>query len=818
MRYTPAGLIATITDAQNNVTHYEYDARGNRTAVVDAANNRTTFTYDSRNRLTVITNPDSTTTHFAYDTRGRRTSVTDANNNTTTYAYDDADRLTSVTDALSQVTAYAYDSENNLTSITDALSRATTFNYDSMGRVTSTVFPPASGSGTGLSETYNYDQIGNLLSKVDRNSNTTTYTYDALNRLTRKTYQDSTHVDFTYDVASRLTQAADATGTYGMSYDNMGRLTGTNTQYSFIPSHTFTMSYTYDLASNRTGMTDPQSGGTSYTYDTLNRLTTLTNPQSQAFTFGYDNLSRRTSLARPNSVNTAYAYDTLSRLTSITHGPTSSPIDGVSYTLDNVGNRTSRTSLAPPPPSFPFAPIPPSPNRQYLYDKTYQLTNEITPCTYECLQYMCSEFDPICPPPAENDSYLYDAVGNATTFFSNSGNSYNGSNELTVDYSSNYYGYDNNGNRTTISQPCSGTGCSGNVVVASYTWDFENRLTQVSNGDTITFKYDPFGRRIQKSSSAGTVNYIYDGANIIEQLDSSGAMVAKYTQGAGVDEPLAILQGGVSSYFHADGLGSITSVTDADGNPFNATSYTAFGNAVPTSFTVVGPVDFASSYGFTGREYDSETGLYYYRARYYDPNVGRFLSEDPIGLNGGINEYAYAHNDPIGRIDPAGTDDHPGISSLLDAIQWARGRYHPVAHVEDATTAALSATPAASNLIGKFKKNRCKDGIYCGDFNYRQYFTTFNMVGQTVGGFCAKVTEIGRGRILVDAWNAWGLESGTRFPQLGSENNRTHPSIQDMLNGAPIRYPKSILNNTDSGLGATTTTRYIWIQKSPCCE
>ena len=340
LTYTSAGLIATIKDAQGNVTTYGYDSHGNRTSVTDALNHQTTFAYDSGDRLTTITYPDSTTTTFGYDYRGRRTSVTDQNGKQTTYAYDDADRLTSVTDAANNQTQYAYDTENNLTSITDANGHQTTFNYDAFGRVTKTTFPSTA------SETYVYDADNNLTNKTDRNGKTIQYAYDALNRLSQKSYPDSSAVNYTYDNDARLTQVSDPTGTYQFTFDNMGRLKNTTTSYSFLTSRNFTTSYTYDKASNRTGFTDPESGSTAYVYDTLNRLQTLTPPSAftaGSFGFSYDALSRRTQLTRPNSVATNYTYDNLSRLQSVLHQLSGSTIDGATYTVDNAGNRTSKT-------------------------------------------------------------------------------------------------------------------------------------------------------------------------------------------------------------------------------------------------------------------------------------------------------------------------------------------------------------------------------------------------------------------------------------------------------------------------------------------
>src|SRR5581483_12228593 len=143
-----------------------------------------------------------------------------------------------------------------------------------------------------------------------------------LNRLTHKGYPDSTGVDYVYDLAGKIRQVTDPTGTYGFAYDNMGRLIGTTTQYSFLPGTpppTFSNSYAYDAASNRTSLALPDGTTNTYAYDTLNRLTNLTNSLTGQFGFGYDTLSRRTGLTQPNGVNTSYSYDPLSRLLSILH-------------------------------------------------------------------------------------------------------------------------------------------------------------------------------------------------------------------------------------------------------------------------------------------------------------------------------------------------------------------------------------------------------------------------------------------------------------------------------------------------------------------
>jgi RHS repeat-associated protein len=608
LTYTAAGLIQTIADAQSNVTTYAYDSRGNRTSVTDANSKQTTFTYDSMNRLTEITYPDSTTTQFGYDYRGRRTSVTDQNGKATAYAYDDADRLTTVTDAANNVTTYGYDTESNLTSIQDANHNTTNFSYDAFGRVIKTTFP------SGYVETYGYDNVGNLTGKTDRKNQLITYTYDQLNRLTQKTYPDTSTVNYTYDNDSRLTQVTDPTGTYQFTFDNMGRLAGTSTQYAFLTSRTFTTSYVYDAASNRTGFTDPEGGASSYAYDTLNRLQTLTPPAAISggnFGFAYDVLSRRTSLTRPNSVNTSYSYDNLSHLLSVTHAKGGATLDGASYTLDNAGNRTAKSDL--------FAGV----TTNYGYDAIYELLNATQSGTTK-------------------ESYTYDPVGNRLTDLGSTSWSYNTANELTS-RPSNTYTYDQDGNTTTVVNS-SGT--------TTYAWDFENRLTSVilpGSGGTVSFKYDPFGRRIYKSSSNGTGIFAYDYGNVIEETNSAGGAVARYAQSLSVDQPLAMLRSSTTSYYEEDGLGSVTSLTDITGALAQTYTYDSFGNTATSTGTL------RNNFQYTAREFDSETNLYFYRARYYDPSAGRFISGDPIGFNGGVNFYAYVYNAALSFVDPTGT-------------------------------------------------------------------------------------------------------------------------------------------------------------------
>ncbi len=604
LTYTTAGLIATATDPQHNVTTYQYDSHGNRTSITDALNNQTTFTYDTGDRLTKITYPGGTiTSTFTYDYRGRRITATDQNGKTTTYAYDDADRVTSVKDAANNTTTYAYDTENNLVTITDANSHATTLAYDAFGRVTQTTFP------SNLYETYGYDAANNLTSKTDRKNQTIQFVFDALNRLTQKSYPDSSSANFNYDLASKLTQVSDPSGTYGFTYDKVGRLTGTSTQYTFVTG-TYTNSYTYDANSNRTGFTAPDGSTNTYTYDTLNRLSTLANSWAGSFGFSYDALNRRTQLTRPNNVATNYSYDNLSHLLSALHQLSGSTIDGATYTVDSAGNRAAKTD-----------------NRvnltsNYGYDAIYELLQTTQGST-------------------TTESYTYDPVGNRLSSLGVSPYSYNTSNELTSKPSASYT-YDNNSN--TLTKTASGS-------TTSYTWDYINRLTQVSlpgNGGTVTFKYDPFGKRIYKASASGTSIYVYDGPDLIEELNTSGAVIARYSQSLNIDEPLAMSRNSTTSYYEEDGLGSVTSMSNSSGALASTYTYDSFGNLTASSGTLTNP------FRYTAREFDSETGLYFYRARQLDASNGRFLSEDSRRFKSDPNFYTYVFNSPVNYLDPYG--------------------------------------------------------------------------------------------------------------------------------------------------------------------
>ncbi|HEU4714499.1 MAG TPA: RHS repeat-associated core domain-containing protein [Pyrinomonadaceae bacterium] len=701
--YDSRGQVLTVTDARNKVTTFTWDTSGRLSQHKDAANNITTFTYDLRARPTSVTNalnqtttyeydaagrlkklvfPDTNFAEFTYDLAGRRTKVKDARGNETTFAYDNVYRLTSQTDAASHTTSLAYDVMSNLTSRTDALSRVTNYEYDDFNRLKKIIHPPDLPGATRQQELFEYDAVGNVTKKTDTAGRDTTFLYDAADRLTRVTDPALQITQFEYNARSHRTKVIDALSQqYVFGYDALGRLTQ-------VTRGGISMSNAYDAVGNRTQRTDYNGAITNYTFDDVNRLTSIAYPDSTSATYGYDAVSRLTSAANQNGTVT-FAYDALDRITSTTDvwGRT------IGYGYDANGNRTSMTVGGSSYATYQYDSVDrlmnladsASQNFVYSYNAVNRLTSRVAPngvttsMTYDGLdrlfelahtkspatlamnQYGYNTANKITTwlgssgnrsfnydasdrllsvlKMGGNESYTYDAVGNRSSSHLSATYGYQPFNKLTSTAAATYT-YDNNGNMLSKTDG-SGT--------RNFAWDSDNRLKQVTlpGGLTVNYKYDAIGRRIQRTTSAGAdERYVYDGHNVLLDLDSSLAVTTSYLNGPGLDDHLrqTNVTTGVS-YFLTDHQGSTSALTDSTGNVVETLSYDSFGNNAGSART---------RYTYTGRERDPDTGLLYYRARFYDPQLGRFMSEDPIGLAGGINFYAYVGNSPVNYIDPWG--------------------------------------------------------------------------------------------------------------------------------------------------------------------
>jgi len=294
------------------------------------------------------------------------------------------------------------------------------------------------------------------------------------------------------------------------------------------------------------------------------------------------------------------------------------------YTYDDVGNRLTMTADD-------------TDQHDYDYDNIYQLTQ---------VEY----------PDTSTTNYYYDSLGNRTSVV-NGGTVNYMRNRLNQYYSvgGSKYRYDENGNLTDI-----------NNSEYEYIYDCENQLIEAKKNSqaVAAYGYDFAGRRISKTVSQTTTKYCYDGGQVIAEYNGS-TLLRKFVYGPGIDEPICmIVVAGESEtvyYYHFDGLGSVAALSDVNSVVVERYSYDVFGE--PNRVSGVN-----NPYLFTGRRYDSETSLYYYRARYYKPEIGRFLQTDPIGYAGGLNMYAYVQNNPVIFNDPFGLL-YPGMGDFLPGIK-----------------------------------------------------------------------------------------------------------------------------------------------------
>jgi RHS repeat-associated protein len=727
--YDQNSNLSTITDSTGATTRFTYDANGNVTSQTDANGSITTFAYDSQNHLVKTTDSNGNVTTYGYDKNGNRTTMTDANGNTTLYEYNSKSQVIQVTDALGNITSYAYGStggsscsscgggEDKLTTIVDAKGNTTKYEYDTSGRLVKEIDP------LGNTITYTYDSKGNLTSKTDANGATITYTYDAINRLSKKTYPDGTTASFTYDAKGNILTATNANISYTFTYDANNRVT------SVMDSKSRTIGYEYNSLGSKTKLITPEGKTITYTYDDANRLQKITN--GGTFTFAYDKQGRRTKLAYPNGATANYVYDTAGRLTSLNHKTSKGEIiDSFNYTLDNVGNRLAKTGM--------------DENIAYTYDAIYRLQRAIGSHHHGAEKYTYDPAGNRLIGPDEELAYTYNA-GNQLTDRSRK--------ERHDEDKNTEYGYDKSGNLVKKIRHNDDKGRDDKTTL--YTYDYENRLikvvTQKHNKQTIvSFTYDPFGRRLSKTverdeiekdehekhdkdsdkddhdhHAPRTTTYIYDNQNFLMEYDQNGKIKARYIQGLSTDEHLAIEKKDDVYYYHADGLGSITALTDKKQKVVESYAYSSFGELKRDGNKIEQP------YTFTGREWDEETGLYYYRARYYDPQNGRFISFDPAlnPTNGParqgcsktaltlfsqalqsplkLNPFIYVMNNAVNLTDPSGLAPWEGApcttcdwSAILSYLAHET-RTDPDTLI-DVTACAVSFIEAAKNRNPEF--------------------------------------------------------------------------------------------------------------------
>ncbi|MCP3936056.1 MAG: RHS repeat protein [Actinomycetia bacterium] len=647
--FDAAGRLTSEISARGGVITHTYDAAGRRIGVADALGNTTAFTYDADGSPVAVEDPNGTVTSFAYDNLGRRirtilpdgtsravtydalgrlTSETDPGGGTTQHAYDPMGRLVAVTDALGGVTQMAYDERGNRTTLTDGNGHVTRFEHDALGRLIRRILPD------GATETFTYDAEGNRTSHTDVSGRVTTWRYDANNRAVEKTLHDGSAVTFTYTANGRLETMADARGVTTYAYDDRDRL------IELDDASGGRLTYSYDTDGNRTSLTALVGGiaqTTSYGYDLAGRLTTVVDPEAGTYDYAYDANGTLQSLTYPNGVRTDHVFDALDRLMGLTvTSPAGTVLHSEAYQRNASGSRTRITEHD-------------GTVRTYGYDLLQRLTQE-TVSDDTTVQL--------------DQQLLYDAVGNrvqdtrtnasgtATTLYT-----YDACDRLQSAGATSYT-WDANGNLLSRDD--------GTRV--DFTWDTEDRLATgtVAGGVTKTFAYGGQGRRvgISATDTSGKVErrLLVDPSeslsHVVVESDEADASQSTLVRGVSL---LAVLRPSGTEYQHTDGLGTIRLRTDAAGAVIGRHAYRAFGEPLQ-------PPAASDGYRFAGEPYDADLGIAYHRARWLDPNVGRFMSRDPFPgfarQPGTLHRYAYVQNDPLNRIDPTGLLGAQGVLGL----------------------------------------------------------------------------------------------------------------------------------------------------------
>ncbi len=681
--YDPHGQLLSSTDQRGNTTTYGYDASGDLASITSPLGERTTMTYDPVGRLLTRVdprgnvaggNPAQYTTTIAYDAAndlvattdplghvtsttfdpaGNRTSVTDPNGHATSYAYDAANHLVSVTDALHDVTRYTYDATNDLASRTDANGHLTTYAYDLADRLTTTTDPD------GHTWTVAYDAAGNQTAMTDANGNATTYAYDALNRLTGVTYANGSTapVTYAYDADGNRTSMTDGAGTETFTYDTLNRLTADTRG-----ANVFT--YTYDPAGNLLSRTYPDGTLTAYTYDADGRLASATSGGTTS-TYAYDPAGNPLSVATPDGFTTADTYDAAGRLTGVATTSSAGLLSSFAYTLDPAGNRTAMVTSRD--------------TMVYTYDAADRLTGvcysncgTAAPAAVTLLPAVLPDRPPEDNPPPPGDTFTtwtYDAVGNRltqTNYLGTTAYAYDPADRLTSvtppGSSPVGYTYDANGNQRSAG-------------ASTYAYNLANALVSASVGTTTqTYSYAGDGIRLSAatgSQAAKTTQYVVDRAfalpTVVAERDGGGKLIRRYSYG------LALLSQSTPNkgpyWYHADGLGSVSDITSSSGTPLWWAEYQPYGLLRESGATSQAPLN---PFLFTGQYQDVPTGLYYLRARQYDPTTGRFLAVDPVAQPTtlpALGTYTYAAQNPVLHTDPSGKDNPLCIALAIALVE-----------------------------------------------------------------------------------------------------------------------------------------------------
>jgi len=781
--YYPDGQISSVTDEHGNTTTYEYNDMGRLTGETRPTGRRISYRYDKLANLVEWKDNLGASQTIRYDAKGQISSTTDSTGATARVRRDENGKLVRIVDEREGVKQLRYNDARQLVEVEEPNGDRARYEYDEHGRISAIHHP-----GRGVSK-YEYDRVGNLAgitspvgntmaikhdpfgritSTTDAKGQTTSYTYDRLGRLVRKELADGKTVRYEYDGDGNLVLLDDGLFPVHYAYDEMGNQT--KIEYPAIQR---TLTYEYDREGRLVAFVNSERRKTKYEYDDYGQLTAIQIGEGKTFQFAYDQAGRRTSIAYPNGVKGTLKYDSQNRVVGVNYvDAEGNAVAGWNYRYDAAGNPVEVVDAE-------------GQTVHYAYDPSGQITEE-KPSDGSVVKYTYQAGGNRAARETDGESAVYE---------------YDGADRL-LKAGDETLAYDENGNLIERKGP---------EGVTRYEYDVEDRLVQVtpSNGESFRYGYSPTGERIWREDSKGRTWYVTDGVNLVAELDENLAPQATYLHGLDVDRPLAMSQADEDYFLHADSLGSIRTLTDESGSPAASYAYDAFGRIEKCHGSVECPL------AFTGREFDRSAGLYYYRSRYYDPDLGRFLTADTLrGTQAdplSLNRYAYVNNAPTRLVDPMGAaGEKPGATGssgtnvsgtvenlVLRPIESACRLVAPLDSLTATTQVAnrtgyvaTTLVPAAiieANVKAETNRERIRDtSAILGGFGAGYLASTLvfgsNPVGMAaVGAYLVNlVFNVGASHMISEAFKPGGVDITytTPYAQYGPDPQwSTHPAM-----------------------------------------
>lgn len=654
LTYDSLGNLLTVTDANGNVTRHTYDGNGNLISQINALNHETRYVYDGEDRLIKVIDAKGHTTQLGYDAKSRLVSVTNALGKTRKLSYDAADNLleqidalgkpvvslnydvlnnpTDVTDTLGNTTQFEYDILSRLTRVTDPLNNVTQFNYDELNRLV------ASQDAEGGQSSQSFDSEGNLTTLTDPKSNQTGFQFDNNGRLVAEQSAAGGSVRYTYNARDLLVEVTNARGQQRQfEYDAVDRLTrmtdpdgeityryDANDNVLTVTDTNGTISREYDALDRVVKYTDSQGNTLQYVYDTVGNLVTLTYPDGKQVHYAYnaaDQLSKVTDWA---GRETRYSYDANGRLVQVVR-PNSTQM---TRSYDIVGQLVQQQDMAS--------------NGEVIsqFDFVYDATGDII----EEAMLPEPELFPLLPV-----KMTHTAANRLATF---------------------------NGEAVTFDTDGNMTQGPLNGEMVDFAFDSRNRLVNVG---VMAYRYDAENQRIGVSVAGKETHYVINSQAVLSQVlvkTAPDGQQTYYVYGLGL---IGQETNGVYQAYHFDLRGSTVAFSDAMGNVIERFQYSPYGGLVSGQ----SPVEIDTPFLFNGMYgvMTDDTGLYYMRARYYNPEIRRFVNQDPLMLGfvaegQTLNRYAYVTGEPISYVDPFGLSGLLTESEIKDwKSDWEKDRY-----------------------------------------------------------------------------------------------------------------------------------------------